>query len=227
MDFQHKELQDFTVGDWLDAKTGMNASSFRKKIRMAAAGGIEVPAVVLSGRSPRILFEDRSGNDFALFERVKDTEALKRFNQGVKAWAEKVSAELQSSAERSFGHRDARYVNALQPRLSESIRPNIRFDKQYMLETRSVGFTLARHGVHLHYGSGTGEAGGQGSRWTDRYGRLKKTHPESIGKAGTGRREAEHWFNSVIERHAEELADILAEYSLDLTVNIAAAMLPF
>ena len=226
MDFIGKELQDWTVGDWIDAQTGLTNSAFRKKIKIAAAGGIKIPSVAMPNRVPRILFEDKTGNDFALAERVKDEEALNRFNSGIKAWADKVAGELRASASSTFGGRDARQVNALQPRLSESIKPNVRFDKKYMLETRSVGFTLARHGVFLHYGAGTGEGGIKGSSWTDRYGKLKKTNPQSLGKAGTGNRNEEHWFNSVINRNAGELADIAAEYSLDITVNMAGMMLP-
>lgn len=225
MDFLNKELQDWTVGDWIAAKAGLQPWVYRQRVRMAAAGGIAVPGVV-GGRTPRVVFVPKDGNDFALAERVKDTEALNRFNTGVKAWAEKVAAELRASSEVLFGHRDAQLVTALQPRLSESIEPRIRFDKKYMLETRSVGFSIARHGVYLHYGAGRGQGGRVGSKWTDRYGRLKKTTPDSIGKAGIAPRMAEPWFNGVIERNAQELADILAEYSLDLTLNIAGALLP-
>lgn len=225
MDFQDKELQDWTVGDWIAARAEMTGSAFRQRVQAARAGGIAVPGVV-GGRMPRIVFEAKDGSDFALAERVKDTEALNRFNTGVKAWAEKVAGELRASAQSSFGHRDAQLVTALQPRLADSIRVNIRFDKKYMLETRSVGFSIARHGVYLHYGAGRGQGGMKGSRWTDRYGRLKKTNPDSMGKAGGAPRSAEHWFNSVIERNAKELAELVAEYSLDLTMDIAGALLP-
>lgn len=226
MEFLKKELQNWTVGDWVNAQIGLTNSAFRKKIKIAASGGIEVPSVVLPYRTPKILFEDLTGDDFAMHERVKDEAALNEFNSGIKAWAEKVARELRSAANTTFSHREAKYVSALQPRLSESIQPNIRFDKKYKLETRSVGFSLARHGVFLHYGAGSGQGGLKGSSWTDRYGRLKKTNPKSLGKAGTGNRDEEHWFNSVIERNADELADIVAEYSLDITINMASMMLP-
>ena len=213
------------MGDWLSARTELSRPAFRQKLRVAAAAGIEVPAVA-AGRLPRVMIEAKDGGDFALAERVKDEAALTRFNNGVKAWAEKVAAELRASAQASFAHRDAQLVTALQPRLADSIEPRIRFDKKYMLETRSVGFALARHGVYLHYGAGRGQGGNVGSRWTDRHGQVKRTAESSLGKAGGHPRHAEHWFNGVIERHAEELAAIVAEYSLDLTVNVAAAMLP-
>ena len=226
MDFLGKELQDWTVGDWLDAKTGLTNSAFRKRIRVAAAGSIQIPSLVLPDRTPRILFEDKTGSDFSLAERVKDEDAVNRFNSGIRNWANKVAGELRASADRTFAGRDASQVNALQPRLSESIRPNVRFDQKFMLETRSVGFSLARHGVFLHHGAGTGHGGVVGSSWTDLHGNLKRTNPQSLGKAGTGSRNAEHWFNSVIERNASELTDIVAEYSLDITVNMAKIMLP-
>ena len=42
----------------------------------------------------------------------------------------------------------------------------------------------------------------------------------------TGTRDEEHWFNSVIDRNAQELADITAEYSLDIAIRIAGMLLP-
>lgn len=217
------ELQDMTVGDWVNAKTGMNKNAFNRLVKIAKVGGVEVPGVVSTTRNPRITFV--SENDTAMFQRVKDVDSLNYFNNGVKAWAKKVEQELKASASSSFGHKD-REISEDFPRLSDSIKTNLRFDKTYKLETRSVGFSLARHGVYLHQGAGVGYGGITGGKWTDKYGTLKHTNPESYGKQGTGNRNSVHWFNSVIERNMEELIEIVANYSLDLAVNINSILLP-
>ena len=158
--------------------------------------------------------------------RVKDVDAVNLFNTKVKAWATKVEGELKQSADSRFGHRVSELITTEFPRLSDSIKTNLRFDKQYKLETRSVGFSMARHGVYLHEGAGRGFGGLTGSKWTDKYGTLKTTASASEGKMGTGSRKAEPWFNDIIRNNEEELADILAEYSLDLVLNMNSIFLP-
>lgn len=217
------ELQDMTVSDWINAKTGMTNGNFKKLVRIARVGGVEVPGMVAPTRNPRITFN--SDNDTAMYQRVKDLESLNLFNSRVKSWAQKVEQELKASADSRFKHRD-REVSEKFPRLSDSIQTKLRFDKTYKLETRSVGFSIARHGVYLHQGSGRGYGGLVGGKWTDKYGKLQHTNPTSYGKQGTGNRNAEHWFNSIIERNAPELLDIVADYSLDLVVNLNSILLP-
>jgi hypothetical protein len=217
------ELQDMTVSDWIQQKNNMNSRSFKQLLKVAKVGGIQIPGVLTNGRNPRITFV--SENDTSMFQRVQDTESLTRFNMGVKMWAEKVETELKASAEASFKHSD-REVSEQFPRLSESIMAKVKFDKTYKLETRSVGFTMARHGVFVHQGAGTGYGGYVGGKWTDKYGKLKYTDPESMGKQGTGSRKSVHWFNSVIERNMDELIEIVANYSLDIAVNINSILLP-
>ena len=215
-----KELNDMTVADWIDAKNGMRAGAFKQLVRTAKSGGIAIPGVVNAYFNPRIKFESLSGDDTDYFQRVKDTESVNKFNTAVKAWGTKVELELKVSAESRFGHRISNLISDKFPKLSESIQTNLRFDKQYKLETRSVGFQFARHGVYLHSGAGKGYGGLTGSKWTDKYGKLKTTNDLSLNKMGTGDRKAEHWFNDIIQRNTEELADILAEYSLDLVMNL-------
>jgi len=221
-----KELEDFTTSDWIDAKTSMNANSFKQLLKVSRAGGITIPSTVVPNFSPRITFQSLSGDQTALYLRVKDTEALNKFNNGVKNWAEKVELQLKASAETHFSHRLSDQISAEFPRLSDSITTKLRFDKQFKLETRSVGFTLARHGVYRSQGAGRGYGGLTGSKWTDKYGRKHHTADTSIGKMGTGNRSAEHWFNPIIEKNMDELADITAEYSLDLIINVDSIFLP-
>lgn len=217
------ELQDMTVSDWVNAKTGMNNNAFRQLVKIARVGGVSVPGIVTLNRNPRITFV--SDNDTAMYQRVKDVESLNTFNSRVKSWTEKVEQELKASADSHFGHQD-RPVSDEFPRLADSIKAKVRFDKTYKLETRSVGFSMARHGVYRHQGAQRGYGGLVGGKWTDKYGALKHTNPASYGKQGTGLSDAVHWFNPIIERNAQELIEIVADYSLDLVVNMNSILLP-
>lgn len=218
------ELQDMTVSDWMDAKMGMNSNSFKQLIRVAKAGHIAVPSVVVPNFNPRITFI--SPSDTEMYQRVKDIESLEKFNNAVQEWGIKVGLAIKRSAEATFKHRDSKYVSDEFPHLADSIKLNLRFDKQYKLETRSIGFTIARHGVYLHQGAGRGYGGLTGSKWTDKYGKQHTTNSSSLGRQGTGNRQAVHWFNDPIEKYLPELADILAEYSLDIVLNTDSIFLP-
>ena len=214
--------EDMTVADWMEAKTAMNANAFKQLVRVARAGGIELPAGLVPGFNPRITFDGLS--DSAAYERVKDVEALNKFNAAVNQWASRVESELKASAQSSFGHRSGSSDKF--PSLASSIKANVRKDKNYRLETRSVGFSMARHGVYMYKGAGTGHGGFKGGKWTDQYGTLKTTDPESIGKMNTENRQSVDWFNSVINGNIEELIAIVADYSLDITVNLNSILIP-
>lgn len=215
------DVMDMTVSDWMQAKTAMKQSAFSNLVKVAKAGGVQLPSFLAPNFHPRILFESLS--ETAQFQRVKDVEALTAFNDSVNKWAKKVEDELKTSAQSRFNHRAK--VTHLQPHLSDSIKANIYKDKKYKLETRSVGFSIARHGVFLHRGAGRGYGGFSGSKWTDKYGNIKSTSENSLGKMDTGSRQAVHWFNDVINRNIEELIGIVADYSLDITINLNSILL--
>jgi hypothetical protein len=217
------ELHNFTTSDWMNAKHFMTANAFKKMIKTAKAGGIQIPSVLLPDFNPRITFI--SASDTAMYQRVKDVEAVGRFNKAILNWSNKVETELKASAQTMFKHRK-RNVSEEFPRLSDSIKANVRFDKQYKLEANSVGFSFARHGVYQHYGAGKGYGGLTGSKWTDKYSRLKQTNALSMGAMGTGARDAVHWFNPVIKNNIKELENILAEYSVDIVLNLNSILLP-
>lgn len=214
-------VEDMTVSDWMQAKTAMGRSAFSNLVKVAKAGGVPLPAFLAPNFSPRIVFE--SLDEQAQYQRVKDVEALTAFNDSVNKWAKKVEDELKASAQSSFGHRDN--ASHLQPHLADSIKANVRKDKKFKLETRSIGFSIARHGVHLHRGAGEGYGGFTGSKWTDKYGNIKSTSENSLGKMDTGNRQAVHWFNDVINRNIEELIGIVADYTLDITINLSSILL--
>ena len=218
-----RELQEWTTSDWVDAKTSMNANSFKQLVRISRAGHIQIPSIVVPNYNPRITFISESDTD--MFLRVKDIESVNNFNKGVRNWGIKVEALLKQSAQTRFGHED-RPISDEFPRLSDSIKLNLRFDKAYKLETRSVGFSVARHGVYLHEGAGRGYGGLTGSKWTDKYGKIHTTKESSQGRMGTGNRTSEYWFNDIIRNNMDELADIVANYSLDIAVNMNSVFLP-
>lgn len=217
-------LEEWTESTWFDAKTALNSNAFKQYIKIAKAGGISIPSTILLQGSPRISFVSIS--DIAQYQRMKDVESVNKFNADVLAWGKKVESELKQSVETRFSHRLSKQVTAEFPRLSDSIQLNVRFDKQYKMETRSVGFKFERHGVYQHYGAGRGYGGKTGSKWTDKYSKTISANPDSVGKMGTGNRTAVHWFNDIIRNNMEELTDIVANYSLDILVNANSIMLP-
>lgn len=73
----------------------------------------------------------------------------------------------------------------------------------------------------LHYGASSGHGGYIGSKWRDRFGNIRTTNPASFGKMGQGNRKAVHWFNPVLRKHLPTLADIAAEYCMDMSLNLA------
>jgi hypothetical protein len=219
----NKPLEEWTTGDWMEAKTSMNNNAFKQMVKIARVGKIQIPSVVVPNYNPRITFVSES--DTAMYQRVKDVESVNKFNADVKAWTLKVENELKASAEAMFSHPE-REVTTDFPRLADSIAAKVKFDKQYKLETRSVGFSIARHGVYLHQGARRGHGGFVGGKWTDKYGRQKQTSALSLGKQGLGESKAVHWFNPVIERNMDELIEIVANYSADIAININSILLP-
>jgi hypothetical protein len=145
------------------------------------------------------------------FARAQDTEALQKFNDDVKAWAIHATARLKANAR-------MRVVRNLL--LSDSIRPNLYYDRQYGKEVNRIGFSFVREGVYIEKGASRGYGGYRGgSSWYNRRGQLKTTELDSLMKMGTGRRRANPWFNPVIAQELPYLADLVGEYSATLQIN--------
>lgn len=209
--------EEMTLRDWIAANHYMTPSAFSQLKRKTRLGGIPLPLIFQSNPSSRISFE--SVSETAQYHRIKNTEALNRFNAEVEAWASKVEGELKASAQSKFAHRPSGKVIALSPRLAESIKANVKKDKQHKLEAKSIGFSIARHGVYLQKGASKGHGGFKGSKWLTQKMNWMTTDAKSIGKMDTGSSEAVDWFNSVINRHLDELVRIVADYSLDIVVT--------
>ena len=144
----------------------------------------------------------------AQYERRQDKARLKQFNDDIMGWSIDVTRQLRGNV---------RMLVKQDEELSGSIEPNI-YNKNG--EAARIGFSFAREGVYIHKGAGRGQGGFRGgSKWTDKYGKLKKTNPESFFKMGTGNRRPIKWFDPVIEKNLPALADIVAEYAADMQID--------
>lgn len=142
------------------------------------------------------------------YQRRQNKERVKQFNDDVTAWSIDITRQLRGNV-RMLVKRDEE--------LSASIEPNIYKDKG---EASRIGFSFAREGVYIHKGAGRGQGGFRGgSKWTDRYGQLKKTNPLSFFKMGTGNRKPIRWFDPVIDKNLPALADVVAEYAADMQID--------
>ncbi len=222
MENDRVSLEDLTQGQWLELRYQMEPRNFKRLVERARNAGIDVPACVgVKNYAPKIKFSTVS--ETARYVRSQDIEAVKTFNRRCENWSIFVTAELRSQARMSFPHNPKRSKGATP--LSESINGNVRYDKKYKVEVRSLGFSFARHGVMLHYGASSGHGGYIGSKWRDRFGNIRTTNPASFGKMGQGNRKAVHWFNPVLRKHLPTLADIAAEYCMDMSLNLAGLFL--
>lgn len=237
-----KSIDDFLISDWVAAQRGMSKSGFNKLRRRAERAGIEVPAFCYGANfRPRVTFVFPTESETDRYLRVQDTPRLEKFNKSIEAWASKVRSELVANAPRA-ALKAPRSMNAmrrsgrttqkmfdlnstLKTTLAESITANVRYDKKYKAEATHIGFNFARHGIYLYYGAGRGQGGLTGSKWTDRYGRLKTTDDASKGLMG-GSRQPIDWFNPIVKKHIGELADIAADYCADMTLNLSKLFLP-
>lgn len=142
------------------------------------------------------------------YKRSLDKERVKQFNDDVKAWAIDVTKKLRVNV---------RMLVRQDQRLSSSIEPNL-YNKKG--EVERIGFSFAREGIYIHKGAGRGQGGFRGgSKWTDRYGTLKKTNPASFYKMGAGNRTPILWFDPVVSANLPALADIVAEYAATMQLD--------
>jgi len=153
-----------------------------------------------------ITIDDVNGSMKA--ERLKDENRLKQYNDDVKKWYTTVRQELKSNVV-SLTKNGAE-------NLSKSINGKI-FKKNG--ESYRIGFSFLREGIYIHYGAGRGYAGSVGSHWIDRHGVKHSTNPNAKFRQGTGKRKPLPWFDPIIKRNLDILADIVANYSADLAVN--------
>lgn len=76
-----------------------------------------------------------------------------------------------------------------------------------------------RSGIYREKGAGKGQGGAKGSKWVNAKGEQKSTNPNSLNKQGTGNRQPAPWFNPVVEKFADELADQLLDEFVEIAFN--------
>ena len=149
-----------------------------------------------------------STSRIARYERRQDKEKLRQFNSEVKEWMGYVIQDLKGNIA-LLVQKDVFLSDSLEPRIYKSKG-----------ETERVGFSFAREGIYIHKGAGRGQGGFRGgSKWTDKYGKLKKTNPDSFYLMGTGNRHPIRWFDPIIEKNLPKLADIVADYAADMQID--------
>ncbi len=128
---------------------------------------------------------------------------VQEINDLVKQWAPKVRTKLRSSA-RWFEGKDKSFVirgKQKETKLHQSINSMTKMDAG-MIEL--VSFKFERHGVFVHKGVGRG---------------YPISGPGIIKNTTGKRRVAVEWFNPIIDKHAPELANQLANVNADIAVN--------
>lgn len=141
-----------------------------------------------------------------------------KLNAAVKNWGSSTRSLLQSTG-RGMGirHRED------SPSKGESLsKIKDRYGNDRYGATNRVTFSsINRSLIYTIQGAGKGMGGRKGSRWYDKYGNAKRTKTASLGKAGTGGRQAKDFINTVIggDEGVERLADIVAEHTGDAIVG--------
>lgn len=135
-------------------------------------------------------------------------ERTEEFNARVREWAEHLRTAASSTV--SSGVRQ-------NTRLGRSIKTQLRKQDGQVFRV-SVGF--AKEGAYIHVGAGRGYAGFKGGTfYSVAQGRRVKVRETSIGKMGTGSRQAFPWLDPQVEALLPEVAAIVKEYMVDAWVK--------
>lgn len=82
----------------------------------------------------------------------------------------------------------------------------------------AIRYSLRRTLFYAYHGAGNGQGGRKGSTWFTAAGERRKTNPDSLGKAGTGSREAKPFLDT-IDRDVPQLIDDVAAATMDEIVD--------
>lgn len=122
---------------------------------------------------------------------------FEKLNQAIPPFAKEVQGKLRAAApqETGDGWESIRFFTSKRDGITDRIA--IRF---------------SRYLVFREFGAGKGMGGSKGgTRWTNAKGQAMSTNPNSLGKMGTGARNARPWFNPIIKEEHPRLAQIVAE----------------
>ena len=210
IDFRSTSLDSMGEADWISAALYCNRSTFNRMRRVAIKAGL------LEGAGARDI---RMGtvSEIAQYQRARDPERMADFNASIAEWQRITIGSLRANPQR---------LGIGKGELYESLRPTTHKNKYGEIDR--IGFSFARQGIYIHKGAYRGFGGYKGSRWSYRKatkqgyiytGEMRTTNPSSIGKLYQSRMKARDWFNPVIERRIERLAEICAAYSADMAVD--------
>lgn len=138
---------------------------------------------------------------------AQDADRLTEYNNAINTWQNSVAAQIRATiARRSL-------------RIARELQPNAYTDKYGIINR--LGFSFPRHGIYIHKGAGHRQGGYIGSNWTKMKiingieistGIVRHTNPDSLGKQGSGKRKAFHWFDPIITNRLPELENIVTNY---------------
>ena len=77
-----------------------------------------------------------------------------------------------------------------------------------------VDFLMDRRGYYIYHGASKSYGGLIGSKWKYK-GIERTTNPESLGRAGSGKRPAYQFFTEVLDPMMDELSNIVSEYMIE------------
>lgn len=144
---------------------------------------------------------------------VLTREDYNRMNQLARDWANKIRPLVKTSAKQftkgkksSMVLRKGKDGTRSEYKLKIKVDKRIRYDNVMVVE--SIGISIQRHGVFVHKGVGRGYKMVAGMVI-----RTAKNPPKGPVRVPVD------WFNPIIDAHAPELANRMAEIHADLAVN--------
>lgn len=105
-------------------------------------------------------------------------------------------------------------VSSTSTTVAQSIRARVTSNRYG--EPIRVDFMVDRRGYYIYHGASKSYGGLIGSKWNYK-GIERTTNPKSLGRTGSGKRPAFHFFTEVLDPMMNELSNIVSEYMLENT----------
>lgn len=207
---------DNNTDDWITASLYDTRSEYKRMRRLAqktgAADGIGVHYIRIT-----------SVGDAAKIQRAADTKAMEAFNKKVEEWQRITVGSLRANLLR---------MGIGKGELYDSIKPTAK--KNEYGEIEIIGFSFARQGIFIHKGAYRGFGGYKGSKWSYRkstkFGyiytnEMRSTAPESRNRLAFSRMKDRNWFNPVISKRIDRLAEICTAYCDELIIDASKILI--
>jgi hypothetical protein len=141
---------------------------------------------------------------------------IDELNSEVQQWGENNALAMQQAgASMGITHRP---TSPSKRASLQQINSRLKYDRGLV---HVVSFRVPRALIYTHKGAGKGMGGSKGSSWADKYGTTHKTASASLGKAGTGSRQAKPFINNTLSSPTgtDALGDIVVTRLGDAFVN--------